>query len=348
MKKISSLVLLLFLLVTVTTVTGQNNVLDVLVYDSYAVSEELVLRFEAANDVKLQFIEAGDGTELLNRAILTAEAPIADVIVGINSVLVNRALVNNLLESYESPYLSEIDAIYQTDPENRALPFNHGAVCINYDTEFFSTHELKVPTTLEELVDPVYSGMLAIENPISSTPGLAFMLMTIDVLGEDGYLFFWEDLLENGAEIVPDWSTAYYTNFTAGGGGGYQPMVVSYDASPAAVPFYAEEPMDEAPTASILADDMCIEMIEYAGILKGSDQVELAQKFIDALLSAEWQSDLPAQMFVYPVNGTATIPELFETFAPQPVNPVRMDPAIVAVNYEKWLQAWAESIRINQ
>lgn len=347
-KKVFAVVLIL-MLASINAVLAQGTAtLDVLVYDSYAVSEELVAKFEADNNVKLQFIEAGDGTELLNRAILTKDAPIADVILGINSVLVTRALEHDLLESYAAPALDTIADRYKIDGSNRVLPFDHASVCLNYDTKYFADNNLAVPTKLEDLISPTYQGMLAIENPISSTPGLAFMLLTIDIFGEDGYLLYWQDLVENGAEIVPDWSTAYYTNFTAGGGDGHQPLVVSYETSPAAAPFYAEEPMEEAPTAAVIADDTCFEMVEYIGILKGTEKLDLAQKFVDAVLSPEWQSDMPGQMFVYPVNGDAEIPEIFTTFAPLPANPVTIDPAIVAVNFETWLQKWSNAITINQ
>ena len=76
-------VILVIACLTVSSVFADDATLDVLVYDSYAVSEDLVAAFESANQVRLQFIEAGDGTELLNRAILTKNAPLADVILGI-------------------------------------------------------------------------------------------------------------------------------------------------------------------------------------------------------------------------------------------------------------------------
>lgn len=264
-----------------------------------------------------------------------------------NSVLIPRALDNGILESYASPLLASINEKYLIDPENRALPFNHGDVCLNYDIEYFTTNQLAVPTTLDDLTGEAYRGLLAIENPVSSTPGLAFMLLTVDLYGEDGFVDYWQKLLDNGAEVVPDWSTAYFTNFTAGGGG-HQPIVVSYAASPAAAPLYADEPMDEAPTAAVIADQTCFNMVEYAGILKGTDQPELAQKFIDAILGTDWQSDMPALMFVYPVNVDAEVPEIFETFAPIAENPVSMDPAFVADNFEKWLQLWSSSVQISQ
>ncbi|NMB93551.1 MAG: thiamine ABC transporter substrate-binding protein, partial [Flexilinea flocculi] len=135
MKKITFLLVLLLSLFVFNAVwaEGNNNILSILTYDSFSVSEDIVAAFEEENQVKIQFIESGDGTTMLNQAILSKEAPIADVIIGLNSIMLSRALENDILLSYESPELANIADNYKMDQENRALPFNFGNVCINYD-----------------------------------------------------------------------------------------------------------------------------------------------------------------------------------------------------------------------
>ena len=348
MKK--NIVLLLLLLVTLlafSAVQAETPTLNVLTYSSFAVSEEIIAAFEAENQVKVQFIEGGDTPSIVNRAILTKDAPIADVIVGINDGLLSRALEYEILDPYLSPLLVDIPAEYQLDPNFGALPFDYGNVCLNYDPAYFSENSLEVPASLADLTDPKYKGLLVVENPTSSAPGQAFFLTTVAEYGEDGFAAYWNELLKNDVLIDNDWSTAYYTSFTAGGGDGPRPMVVSYDTSPAAVPFYAEEPMEEAPTASILADGMCYHSVEFVGILKGSKNRALAEKFVDAMLDVSWQEDLPGQMFVFPVNEKAVLPEIFAKFAIPAQNPVSLESTLVEENYEKWLQIWNDEVLIN-
>ena len=89
---------------------------------------------------------------------------------------------------------------------------------------------------------PEYAGLLVVENPATSSPGLAFLMTTIAHFGEDGYLDYWEKLAGNGVVVVNDWETAYYTNFSGSSGQGDQPMVVSYGSSPPAEVIFAEQP----------------------------------------------------------------------------------------------------------
>lgn len=349
MKKLLLLIVLVGLFTGISSVWAEDDdpVLSVLTYNSYSVSEEIVAEFEETNHVKLQFIEGGDSTTVLNRAILSSNSPIADMIVGMNSILLSRALENDLLVPYDSPLLAKIPDVYQLDEENRALPFDYGNICINYDTAWYEEKGLAVPASWDDLINPDYAGQLVVENPISSTPGMAFLLATIAEFGEDGFIDYWKSLLENNIEITNDWSTAYYTNFTAGGGMGLQPMVVSYDASPAAAPFYSETEMEAAPTASILSDGMCYQVVEFLGILKGTKNQGIAEKFVDAVLGKEWQEDLPGQMFVFPVNQEATLPEVFAKFAIPPENSAMLDSTRIEEKRDFWLQSWNDEILSN-
>ena len=180
-----------------------------------------------------------------------------------------------------------------------------------------------------------------VQNPATSSPGLAFLLATISEYGEAGYLDFWRSLKDNGVVVVNDWETAYYTNFSASSGRGLQPMVVSYASSPAAEVIFADEPLTEAPTASIIGDNTCFRQVEYAGILKGTRHLEMAQRFIDFMLSPVFQEDMPLQMFVYPVNPEAALPEDFARYAVRPEVPARLDAVLIANKRDEWIAAWS-------
>ncbi len=224
------------------------------------------------------------------------------------------------------------------------LPVNYGDVCINYDKAYFTEKNLPVPTALEDLLKPEYSDLLVVENPATSSPGLAFLLATVAHFGDPGYLDFWKALRDNGIVVVNDWETAYYTNFSASSGRGPQPMVVSYGSSPPAEVIFAETPLDDAPTASIIGPDTCFRQIEFVGILKGTQQRALAEKFVDFMLGQQFQEDLPMQMFVFPVNPDATLPDEFVKYAQIPEHPAQLPPDDIAANREKWIQAWTKTV----
>jgi thiamine transport system substrate-binding protein len=343
MKRFS---LFAFCLVFLLSACGPKGpvTLTVMTHDSFAASESVIAAFEQANNVKVTFLKSGDAGAALNKAILTQDTPLADVFYGVDNNLLSRALDAGIYEPYDSPLLAQIPAEFQLDPQHRTLPADYGDVCINYDKAYFADHSLPVPTTLEDLTRPEYKDLLVVENPATSSPGLAFLMTTIAQFGQDGYLNYWKSLRDNGVVVVDGWETAYYTNFSGSSGRGPQPMVISYASSPAAEVVFANPPVDTAPTASILGPGTCWRQIEFVGILKGTKHLALAQKFVDFMLSQQFQNDMPLQMFVYPVNRQATLPPEFVQWAQVATQPATLDPALIDANRDKWIAAWTDTV----
>lgn len=324
--------------------TTEIRTLTVMTHDSFAISEDVIAQFETENNVKVEFIRSGDTGAALNKAILSKDNPLADVFYGVDNTFLTRALEGGIFESYQSPLLVQVPEEFQLDSSYSALPIDYGDVCINYDKAYFEDNSLTVPTTLEELTQPEYAGLLAVENPSTSSPGLAFLMATIAEFGEDGYLAYWQQLVDNGLVVVNDWETAYYTNFSGSSGQGPQPMVVSYGSSPAAEVVYAESPIEEAPTASIVGPNTCFRQIEFVGILKGTQNRDLAEKFIDFMLSPTFQEDIPLQMFVFPVSTEAELPVAFQDNVDIPTQPATLAPDLIDANREAWINAWTETV----
>lgn len=318
--------------------------LRVMTHDSFAISESVLEQFQTENRVQVQFIKSGDAGTALNKAILSADKPLADVFYGVDNTFLSRALEEDIFEPYASQLLSEIPSEFQLDPQQRALPVDYGDVCLNYDRAYFNAKEITPPSSLDDLLKPEYRGLLVVQNPATSSPGLAFLLATIGVYGPDGYLEFWEKLVENEVLVVNDWETAYYTEFSGSSGKGPRPLVVSYNSSPPFEVIYAETPIDEPPTAAVTADNSCFRQIEFVGILKGTKDRAMAEKWVDFMLSVPFQQDVPLQMFVFPVNPQAQLEETFEKFLDIPSKTVQVDPQMIAENREEWLQAWTETV----
>ncbi len=129
-----------------------------------------------------------------------------------------------------------------------ASPRSTTATCASTTTRrYFEEHDLAVPTTLDDLTDPAYADLLVVENPATSSPGLAFLLATVDAFGEDGWEDWWGALRDNGVQVVDGWEEAYYSSFSGGlASEGDRPLVVSYASSPPAEVVFADPPVDEA------------------------------------------------------------------------------------------------------
>ena len=322
--------------------TSKPRILQVMTHDSFAASESIITGFEQENNVDVQFIASGDAGTALNKAILSRNNPFADVFYGVDNTFLSRALNEDIFESYNSPVLADIPGQYKMDSQNRVLPVDWGDVCLNYDIPYFSSHNLQPPQNLEDLLKPEYKDLLVVENPATSSPGLAFLLATIGNFGPDNYLDFWRGLVTNNVLVVNDWDTAYYTNFTRWGGD--HPIVVSYGSSPPFEVIESTTPDATPQTAVIASNGSCFRQIEFVGILRGTKNRDLAEKWIDFMLSTTFQEDMPLQMYVFPVNSTASLDKTFQKFLAVPQNPAFVSPEDIASNREDWIKAWTEVV----
>jgi thiamine transport system substrate-binding protein len=323
-----------------TDVTDDVVTLTLLTHDSFDVSEDVLASFTDDTGIEVQVAQLGDAGTAVNQTILTADNPQGDLLFGVDTTFLSRALDNDIFIPYESPMLDTVPDRYILDPELRATPIDVGDVCLNYDVAFFEDADVDVPSDLTDLIDPAYEGMLAVQNPATSSPGLSFLMATIERFGEDGYLEFWEGLVDNDVVVTDGWSEAYYEEFS--GTGGDRPLVVSYASSPPAEVFFADPQPEEAPTG--VSEASCFRQIEFVGILDGTAHEAEAQQLVDFMLGTEFQEDIPLTMFVFPVNEEAELPEVFVEHAVLPSDPFELDPAEIGENREAWIEAWTATV----
>lgn len=322
---------------------GAPTELVVVTHDSFAVSEEALQEFERAHNAKVQILKSGDAGAALNKAILAGAAnPPGDVMFGVDNTFLGRALNADLFAPYKPNGADAIPAPYVLDSQYRLTPIDYGDVCLNYDIAWFKEKNLNPPQTLDDLTKPEYKSLLVVENPATSSPGLAFLLATIAQYGADKYLDYWKQLRANDVAVSEGWEDAYYTKSTWSGKG-ERPIVVSYATSPAAEVFFSDDKYTTPPTGNVLGDNTCFRQIEFAGVFKNARQPALAQKFLDFLLSARFQADIPTQMFVFPVIPNTKLPDFYK-FAETPKNPAQVSAQDIDANRDAWLKAWTQAV----
>lgn len=331
------------LLMAACSSTPDTSEVVLMTHDSFLVSEEVLNEFTEDTGITVILLQAGDAGAMVNRAILTKENPLADALYGIDNTFLSLALSEDLFIPYRSTEIDHVPAELW-DPENRVTPIDFGDVCLNTDIAGLDALDVDPPTTLRELTEPAYSGLLVVEDPSTSSPGLAFLLATIDTFGEEGdytWRDYWEGLVANDVRITSGWEVAYNLEFSGGSGVGTRPIVVSYASSPPAEVFFGD--LDEAPTSVVTSG--CFRQIEYAGILAGTSNEDGARLLVDYLLSLRFQEDIPLNMFVFPANRDAALPDVFVEHATLPDNPVTMDPDRIDLNRDRWIAEWAAIVR---
>lgn len=325
---------------TTSTTTQETVVLTIIAHDSFAggVTDETFASFTRDTGIDVEVLPAGDAGSMTNQAILTKENPVADVLFGIDDSFLSRALNEGIFEAYESPQLTAVDELLVVDEEHRVTPIDFGDVCVNYDIAAFDGRP--PPLNIEQLANPEFAEQLVVQSPATSSPGLAFLLATIATFGEDGWQDYWTRLVDNGVNIVSDWDTAYYQEFSHWGGP--DSLVVSYASSPPAEVFFADPPVDTAPTGVV--DETCYRQIEFAGVLAGTDHPEEARQLIDFMLSAEFQASIPLTWFVFPANSEVELPPEFIEHTIIPADPITLDPALIEANRERWITEWSDLV----
>jgi thiamine transport system substrate-binding protein len=321
--------------------------LVVMAHDSFNVSEDVLAAFEQEAGADVEVLKSGDAGGMLNQAILSKSAPLADVMYGVDNTFLSRALGADILVPYDSPYLAAIPEGLRVDPGNHLLPVDFGYVVINYDKAALAAAGLTPPAAIEDLTKPEWRGKLVVQNPATSSPGLAFLLATVAHFGEEGaytWKDFWADLRANEVYVSPDWTDAYYTQFSGSSGAGPYPLVVSYSTSPAAEVFFSEGKLTEPPTGNLVVPGGVFKQVEFVGILKGTQNEELARQFVDFMLQPRFQADIPLQMFVYPASPDAELPDVFRQFADVPEQPATMAPEQIEAGREGWIEAWTEIV----
>jgi thiamine transport system substrate-binding protein len=317
MKKLTTMLALTSLLLAGCAPAEQRAAKVTLVaHDSFAISDESITEFEASSGFELEIIRAGDAGSLTNRLVLTKDSPIADVVFGIDNTFRGVADENGIIEG-------------------ELVEVAFGDVCFNYDRIWFEAREITPPASWRDLTRPEFNSLTVISNPLSSSPGLAFLASTVAAFGEPAFEQYWRELRDNGVRVAAGWEEAYFTEFSGSSGNGDYPVVLSYCSSPAA------EIREDGKSQTVALLDEGFRQTEFIGALAGSKNPEGAAALIEFLLGESFQNTMPGLMYVYPVNPNATIPAEWAEFGPAARSTIGEDLSI-STHREKWQTKWSE------
>lgn len=311
-------------------------------HDSFVVTAKEKKAFEQESGLKLRILQSGDAGQALTTALLTAGNPQGDVFFGVDNNLLSRALAGDLFAPYEPAALSQVDPAYVLDRRHRVTPIDHSEVCVDYDRSWFAARGVAPPQSIDDLTSARYKSLLVVENPATSTPGLAFMLATIARYGADGWRTYWRKLRDNGVLVVDGWDEAYNARFSGASAHGKYPIVVSYSTDPAAAVYFAGKKLTTSPVR--VMEDTCFRQIELAGVLRGARNEKGARELIDFMLSERFQAGMPLTMFVLPTREGVPLPQVFRRFAPTISHPLELSPATIGTNRDRWVSEWTDTV----
>jgi len=280
--------------------------------------------FEEKHNADVEFVAVDSAATLLNKVILEGDTSKADIVLGLDMNLFDLAEQSGLFTTHNINDINNLINLPLKWESNKFVPYNYGYFSFVYNEANLETP----PKSMDELINST-NARIVIQDPRTSTPGLG-LLTWMKALYGDKAGDEWKKLNKKIISVTKGWTDAYYNFFMAG----EADMVLSYTTSPAAHIMF-EERYDILATTFEEGNYITI---EFAGILNNSQNKDLANKFLNFMLSKEFQSVIPSTNIMYPVTNIKDLPEAFDKL--DVPNFIQMDPKEINKNKEKWIDEW--------
>jgi len=301
--------------------------LTVYTYDSFVsewgpgpIVEKL---FEDKYEIDLKFIAVDSAATLLNKIILEGENTKADLVLGLDMNLFNAAEKSELFVSHNLKNINNKLTLPLNWESDIFVPYNYGYFAFVYNNKTLKNP----PLSMEDLINKT-DARIVIQDPRTSTPGLG-LLTWMKALYGDSAQNKWSQLNKKIISVTKGWTDAYYNFFMAG----ETDMVLSYSTSPAAHIMF-EENYDIS--ASTFKEGNYIS-VEFAGILNSSKNKRMANKFLDFMISDDFQKVIPGTNIMYPVTNVE-MPEAFNKLEIPKL--LQLDPKDINDNKDAWINEW--------
>ena len=317
-----------FLLLT-TVVKAEK--LTIYTYDSF-VSEWgpgplIEKQFEETYQIDLELVAVDSAATLLNKVILEGSNTKADIVLGLDMNLFDSAKESNLFDKHSLTNLNNKLNIPISWESELFVPYNFGYFAFVYNNKNLKNP----PRSMDELINST-DARIVIQDPRTSTPGLGLLTWMKALYGNDAQSN-WNKLNKKIIAVTKGWTDAYYNFFMAG----EADIVLSYTSSPAAHIMF-EENYDIS--ASTFTEGNYIS-VEFAGILKSSTNKEMANNFLNFMLSDEFQSVIPSTNIMYPVTNIK-LPDAYNEL--EIPTPLQLKPKDINDNKEKWIDEWLNAL----
>jgi thiamine transport system substrate-binding protein len=333
---------------------NDDGKLRILTYDINAISDEMIEQFTNQSGFEVEIIRTDDAGGILEQMLQTKDAQQADLMIGLDNTYLQSAIDNCLLQYHSTEVENiSIESLSQNDGDF-AVPFDQGYVCINYDENYVDGENVTIPTSLWNLTEEQWIGKIAFPSPVTSSPGRAFMVSTIDYFENDednttNAFDWWRQMRNNGAIFTSGWTESYEIHYTGGYGEwtdghiGDAAMTISYCHSPGVEAYYSS---NWTHSKSLILPKTSFHQIEYTGIINGAANVVGANQFIEYLLSAEVNSQMPEANLMYSVLNDTDLPETsgYRYHSEIPTQPCAITSERISEDMDQWLTMWVNEV----
>lgn len=279
--------------------------------------------FEAQCDCTINWLGLDDGVAILNRLKLEGKRNQADVILGLDTNLIPETQTIGAVQDHQL----ELPKLAIDWQDQQFIPYDYGYFAFIYNTDTLQDK----PTSMEQLLND-FKGSVLYQDPRTSTPGQGLMLWLKALYGDDAAQA-WNKLQQKTVTVTKGWSEAYGMFLK-----GEADLVLSYTTSPA----YHMVAEQEHRYQALPFSEGHMTQIEVAAISATSQQVELAQQFLNFLLSAPAQQIIATSNWMLPVNPNAELPAAFSSLI-QP-KALSIEQNTVSQQRKNWIKEWRNAV----
>ncbi|MBE3922593.1 thiamine ABC transporter substrate binding subunit [Vibrio parahaemolyticus] len=316
--------------ITSTSAFAAENTLTIYTYDSFAADwgpgPKIEQAFEAKCGCDVNFVALDDGVSILNRLRLEGGNSKADIVLGLDNNLMAEAKKTGLLTEHNVDTANTVLPNGWSD--TTFVPYDYGFFAFVYNKEKLANP----PKSMKELVETRDDLKVIYQDPRTSTPGQGLMLWMKSIYGDD-VTQAWQKLASKTVTVTKGWSEAYSMFLN-----GESDLVLSYTTSPA----YHLIAENDSKFATANFSEGHYMQVEVAAKVKGSKNSELADKFMDFILSDEFQSAMPTGNWMYPVTDVE-LPKGFETLS-VPSKSLSFSADEVAKMRKSWIREWQSAL----
>ncbi|PPR41833.1 MAG: Thiamine-binding periplasmic protein [Alphaproteobacteria bacterium MarineAlpha5_Bin12] len=326
--RIITIISFILFLFNLSAKANTQDTLTIYTYDSF-VSEWgpgpiIKERFEKKFNKNLEFITVDSAATLLTKIILEGSSTKADIILGLDMNLIDQANRSNLFLEHSFNDLDKKINLPIEWESQKFIPYNYGYFAFVYNNKKFKNP----PKSMNELINNT-KARIVIQDPRTSTPGLGLLTWIKAIYGNEAENK-WKKLNKKIITVTKGWTDSYYNIFLTG----EADMVLSYTTSPAAHIMF-ENNYDYSAINFVEGNYISI---EYAGILKSSKNIFLAKKFLNFMISNDFQSIIPSTNIMYPVNNMNNLPKAYENI--EIPKAIQLNPTIINENKSHWIEEW--------
>lgn len=241
------------------------------------IAAELLEAFTAETGIEADFVRASGG-QIVARVNAEKNAPMGDVVLGGASNLHESMKEEGTLRRYVSPVAAEIPAEYR-DPDGYWTGFYLTALGIGVNRDRFNRlyPGKELPQTWDDLIDPDLKGELVVTDPVASSTAYLFLNTILQDRGWDEGWEYLEALQDN----VAQWPSSGSAPSRMVGTGEYA-VAVSFAHSLATV-------IQQGYRVDLVLPPRTGGDAGSVSIIEGGPNPELAEAFVDWLLSKEAQ-----------------------------------------------------------